>query len=173
MAQKLTNDIIDAAIRGFEAKKTADRHPNQRTPGRCFLVVNTDIPPPRRSGTTQAQVSCCRTSAHGSRKQKRVGQKVKGESEPCVTSVTPEPTKPKRKLSKAGRANIVAALKKRWAAKKAARRLPVAKKTARKKAVKKAAVKTAPAKAAKRKTPAKKSAVKKAAPATVPAEVAG
>jgi hypothetical protein len=55
--------------------------------------------------------------------------------------------KPKRKLSKAGRAAIVAALKKRWAAKEAAAKTQPAKKNAtRKAAIKKAAVKkTAPA----------------------------
>ena|ERR1019366_9303730 len=36
------------------------------------------------------------------------------------SKTTPEAVKPKRKLSAAGKANIVAALKKRWAAKKAA-----------------------------------------------------
>jgi hypothetical protein len=54
----------------------------------------------------------------------------------------PGPSKPKRKLSKAGRAAIVAALKKRWAAKKAAAKTQPAKKNATKKA---AVKKTAPA----------------------------
>jgi hypothetical protein len=67
--------------------------------------------------------------------------------------------KAKRKLSKAGRANIVAALKKRWAEKKAATAKP--KPAAKKTAVKKAAVKKAPVKAS------KKAATKKAAPAAV------
>ena len=39
--------------------------------------------------------------------------KIRGESKPAP--VTPEPSEPKRKLSKAGRAAIVAATKKRWA----------------------------------------------------------
>jgi hypothetical protein len=57
----------------------------------------------------------------------------------------PEPSKPKRKLSAAGKAAIVAALKKRWAAKKAEgvkAKPAVAKKTAVKKAVAKKAAKT-------------------------------
>jgi hypothetical protein len=41
--------------------------------------------------------------------------------------VTPEPAKPKRRLSAAGKAAIVAALKKRWAAKKAAAKQAAAK----------------------------------------------
>jgi hypothetical protein len=72
--------------------------------------------------------------------QQRRWAKVRGESAPPAAA-TPQPAKPKRKLSKAGRANIVAALKKRWAAKKAA--AAKAKPAARKTAVKKAAAKKA------------------------------
>ena len=67
--------------------------------------------------------------------QQRRWAKIRGESEPSAR-VTPEPSKPKRKLSAAGRANIVAALKKRWAAKKAAAKkatAAVAKKAPKKK----------------------------------------
>jgi hypothetical protein len=73
--------------------------------------------------------------------QKRRWARVRGESAPPAAT-KPEPAKPKRKLSKAGRARIVAALKKRWAAKKAAesKAKPVAKK---KTAVKKVAAKKA------------------------------
>jgi hypothetical protein len=51
--------------------------------------------------------------------QQRRWAKIRGESEPPAPAM-PEPPKAKRKLSKAGKAAIVAALKKRWAAKKAA-----------------------------------------------------
>ena len=88
---------------------------------------------------------------------------IKGASE--SPSVTPEPVKPKRKLSAAGKANIVAALKKRWAAKKTAPE--AAKKSAAKAApVKKAAKKSATKKATK-KAPVKKAA--KAPEQTAPA----
>jgi len=62
--------------------------------------------------------------------------KINGASEPPAPA-TEEAAKPKRKLSKAGKAAIVAALKKRWAAKKAeaAKAKPAA---AKKAAVKKA-----------------------------------
>jgi hypothetical protein len=50
--------------------------------------------------------------------QQRRWAKIRGEAAPATK--TAEVAKPKRKLSKAGRANIVAALKRRWAAKKAA-----------------------------------------------------
>jgi hypothetical protein len=81
--------------------------------------------------------------------QERRWAKVRGESEPAAHA-TPESKKPKRKLSKAGKAAIVAALKKRWAAKKAeaAKPKPAGPRTAAvKRAVTKKATgkKTAPA----------------------------
>ena len=82
-----------------------------------------------------------------------------------AVSATPEPVKPKRKLSAAGKANIVAALKKVAAAKKTAPE--AAKKSAAKAApVKKAAKKSATKKATK-KAPVKKAA--KAPEQTAPA----
>src|SRR5260370_9097577 len=81
-------------------------------------------------------------------------------SEPTSKASTPETSKPKRKLSRAGRAAIVAATKARWdrVRAEAAKTKPVA---AKKTAVKWAAVKTAPAKAAKKSAPSKKATVKK------------
>lgn len=77
--------------------------------------------------------------------------KIRGDSKPSSTPVTPEPVKPKRKLTAAGKANIVAALRKRLAAKKAAavKMTPLA---AKKSAAKTAPVKKAAKKAAKKKT---------------------
>src|ERR1039458_9711756 len=74
-------------------------------------------------------------------------------SEPS-SKTTLELSKPKRKLSAAGRKAIVAATKKRWATFHAAKAKPVV--------AKKATVKKAPVKAAK-KAPVKKAAVKKTA----------
>jgi hypothetical protein len=97
-------------------------------------------------------------SAAARRRMKEAQQlrwaKIRGESEsPAPASEAP---KPKRKLSKQGRANIVAALKKRWAEKKTAAAKPV-------RAAKKTAAKKAPAKAA------KKAAAKKTDPTAVEA----
>jgi hypothetical protein len=77
------------------------------------------------------------------------------------------PVARKRKLSAKGRANIIAALKKRWAAKKAAIAPAPPKPAAKKTAVKKAARKT-PAKA----KPARKAAAKVSAPPATPAPTA-
>ena len=88
---------------------------------------------------------------------------------PGKAAATPEPTNRKRRrMSAAGRANIVAALKKRWAAKRAAaeKAHPSAankakpKKTARRVA----AVKAPPAKAASKSALVQKAAVKKSTP---------
>jgi hypothetical protein len=53
--------------------------------------------------------------------QKQRWAKIKGESEKPAPALAPAP-KAKRKLSAAGRAAIVAATKKRWAAVKAAKK---------------------------------------------------
>ena len=71
----------------------------------------------------------------------------------------PEPSRPKRRISKEGMARIIAATKKRWRLAKAAKAEPPVTKKA---AVKKAVLKAPPAKAA------KKAPVKKAAKRTAP-----
>lgn len=161
-AQKFTPEIISAAIDGFEAQKT-------RIDAR-IAELRAMLPgaPPQSvdKGTTEAapQRKRRKFSAGAIRRMKEAQQrrwaKVRGESAPTAPVVKPEPAKPARRLSKAGRANIVAALKKRWAAKKAA---------AAKTVVKKAAVKAPTAKAAKKTAPAKKATAKKAAAKKAPA----
>jgi hypothetical protein len=112
---KLTPEIITAAVLGFEEQKR--RIDDQIAELRALL--------PR--GSTPAATTLTRKRKRFSaaaRKRMREAQqrrwaKIRGESAPPAPA-TPEPSKPKRKLSKAGKAAIVAALKKRWAAKKAA-----------------------------------------------------
>jgi hypothetical protein len=97
--------------------------------------------------------------------QQRRWANIRAESEPT----TPEPSKPKRRLSNAGKAAIVAALKKRWAAKKAAAakaQSAVAKKFA---PVRKKAAKAAKKAAATKKAPAVKTRAKAPAPSTTQA----
>ena len=79
----------------------------------------------------------------------------------AISKASPELSKPKRKLSAAGRKAIIAATKRRWALKRAEAAKSIPAKTA---APKKAAVKkVAPAKAAKKSVPVKKAAVQKPA----------
>jgi hypothetical protein len=128
--QKLTAEIITAAILGFEEQK---RHIDTKIGelramlpgGPAETAATPEVPTRRRKKFSAA------TRKRMKEAQQRRWAKIRGESEPPAPA-TQEPAKPKRKLSKAGRANIVAALKKRWAAVKTA---PVAaKKTAVKKA---------------------------------------
>ena len=145
---RLTNEIINAAILGFESQKT--RIDAQIAELRAMLdggpakpTAATPEAPTRKRKKFSAAVR-----RHMKEAQQLRWSKTRGESEVPAPATT-EPTKAKRKLSRAGRANIVAALKKRWREKKAAavKAVPAA---ARKAAVKKTAVKTAPAKGAKK-----------------------
>ncbi|MEO8594636.1 MAG: hypothetical protein ABI759_15065 [Candidatus Solibacter sp.] len=112
MPQKFTNEIIDAAIEGFEGQKR--RIDEQISELRSMRTRSTEpaapeVPRPRR------KMSASGRKAIAAAQRKRWAAKKGGESVPPKKAVTP-----KRKLSAAGRANIVAALKTRWAAKKAA-----------------------------------------------------
>jgi len=79
--------------------------------------------------------------------QKARWAKIKGETEPLVAP-TPEPAKPKRRISPEGIQRIIAATKKRWRLKRAAAKLAEAAKATPKKALAKkvSAKKQAPAK---------------------------
>jgi|ERR1035438_9337755 hypothetical protein len=163
MPAKLTNEIINAAIVGFEQQKL--HIDTQIAELRSLLTGG----PAESAATPQLPIGKRKKFSAAARKRMKEAQqrrwaKIRGETAPPAP--TPEAPKPKRKLSEAGRAAIVAALKKRWAAKKAAPVTTIKKTVVKKTPVKKAAVKKAPAKAAKKTAPVKKSAAtKKTAPA--------
>ena len=118
---KLSNEIIIAAIDGFESQKS--RIDAQIGELRAMLPGGST----ETAATPKAAPAKRKVSA-AARRRMALGQKKRWAAIIGTTgspSVTPEPVKPKRKLSAAGRAAIVAALKNRWAAKQAA-----AKKTA-------------------------------------------
>ncbi len=118
MPQKLTDEIIDAAIEGFEAQKvrldqkiaelramrSGDHHQDTST-------TAPEAAPRKRRKFSAAAIKRMREA------QKQRWAKVRGQSEP-VQAAAP-PTKPKRKLSAATRARLVANLKKARAAKAA------------------------------------------------------
>ena len=137
-AQKLTHEVLAAAINGFEAQKA--RIDAQIAEVRQILAGNSSEP----AATPETPIRKRKFSAAARRRMKEAQQRrwaAIREAEP--TSVTPEAPKPKRKLSAAGRRAIVAALKKRWASKKAREgeaQAPVVKKATRKAARKKVAV---------------------------------
>ena len=113
MPRKLTNEIIDAAIFGFEEQK-------RRLDAQIadLRAIRDGVPAkdptnsvPVKPGKSKVSAATRRAMADGQRKRWAAAKSAGTKS---------EVGKPKRKLSAAGRASIVAALKKRWAAKKAA-----------------------------------------------------
>lgn len=115
---KLTNEIIIAAIDGFESQKA--RIDGQIAELRAMLPggrTETAATPEAAPRKRKVSAAARRRMAAG---QKKRWAAIKGTSESPSSPATPEPAKPKRTLSAAGRANIIAALKKRMAAKKSA-----------------------------------------------------
>ena len=122
---KLTNEVLIAAILGFEEqKRRIDTHiadlRRMLADGPTAPVVPSETP--RRS---RRKLSAAGRKAIAEAQRKRWAAS-KGESNTAVGS------KPKRKLSAAGKAAIVAALKKRWAAKRVEAGTQPAKRTAAK-----------------------------------------
>jgi hypothetical protein len=115
LTPKISNEIINAAIEGFESQK--QRIDDQIAELRQMLTDGSDS-----EGTTAPRPGRRRMSAAA---RKRIGdaqRKRWAATKPALekkSKVDMAPAK-KRKLSPAGRAAIVAALKKRWAAKKRA-----------------------------------------------------
>jgi hypothetical protein len=116
MPPKLTQEIIAAAIEGFQSQKR--RIDDQITELRSMLTGNpTKNAPPPEAATGKRKKFSTAVRRKMALAQKARWAKTKGEAEPPVIKETP---KPKRKLSAAGRAAIIAATKKMWAAKRAA-----------------------------------------------------
>lgn len=121
----LTKEITEAAIAGFEVQK--QRLDAQIAELRTML--NGAVPATETKTRRKMSPATLRRMREG---QKRRWAKVKGEHRQAESKAP----KPKRRLSAAGKAAIIAALKKRWAAKKAGETLsaPAPKKAARQKA---------------------------------------
>jgi hypothetical protein len=110
----LTNEMIEAAIHGFESQK--QHIDSQIAELRAMLSTSTKRPASDSQpvGRKKRGMSAAGRRAIAEAQRKRWAA-VKAES-----AAPRAAKKTKRKLSVAGRAAIVAALKKRWAAKKAA-----------------------------------------------------
>jgi hypothetical protein len=108
---RLTKEIVEAAIFGFEEQK---RKLDAQIADLRVLFPNghgtarPNAPAPKKKG-----MSAAGRKAIAEAQQRWAAQKAGAQ-------VATAPKKAERKLSAAGRAAIVAALKKRWAAKKAA-----------------------------------------------------
>jgi len=173
--QKLTPEILTAAILGMEVQK--EKLDAKIAELRAILSGGPTEPAatPEPAKRKRRKMSAAGRKAIAEAQRKRwAAAKVQAEA------ATPEPAKPKRRLTAAARAKLVANLKKARAA-KAAKAKAAAKKSAparKKTTATKAPVQTAPAIAAKKAAPVKKAAVrteveKKTAPAAAPATEAG
>jgi cell division septum initiation protein DivIVA len=157
---KLTPEIITAAIEGFESQKR--RLDDQIAELRAMLPGGTS----ETVAATEAPGQKRRRFSAAARRRMKEGQqrrwaKIRGGSQPSTTVPALAP-KPKRKLSAAAKAKLVANLKKARAAKAAKAKA----------AVKKAAPdrkKAAAKKAATKRAPVSKKTGKAPAPSTTPA----
>ena len=118
----LTNEIITAAIEGFESQKK--RIDDQIAELRSFLTGDTAKTVAAPEGTVRKRKQFSEaTKMKMKEAQQRRWAKIKGESEPSAQATVP--AKPKRKMSEAGRMAIAEAVRKRWAAVNAAKEAPV------------------------------------------------
>ena len=115
--QKLTAEIIHAAIEGFESQK---RRIDSQIDELRQLLNGGSAEAGAESGTSARKR---KISAAGRRRmaaaQKARWAKIRGEAEPASSLVAPKPARQKRKLSAAGRKAISEATKRRWALKRA------------------------------------------------------
>ena len=126
--QKLTAEIIHAAIEGFESQK---RRIDSQIDELRQLLNGGSAETGAESGSPARKR---KISAAGRRRmaaaQKARWAKIRGEAEPASSLVAPKPARQKRKLSAAGRKAISEATKRRWALKRAeAAKTSAAKKT--------------------------------------------
>jgi hypothetical protein len=118
MPTKLDNDILAAAIEGFEAqKKRLDAQIaeiRQQMTGGSARAVATPEP-----GRKRRKMSAAGRKRIAEAQRKRWAD-VKKQSGAAPKAAKSEAQKPKRKLSAAGRKRIIEATKKRWALVRAA-----------------------------------------------------
>jgi hypothetical protein len=111
---KLTNEIITAAIEGFEAHKT--RIDGQIAELRALLTggpaESAAAPEPAKRARRKMSAAGRKAIAVAQRKRWAAKKAAEGAAAKVVS-------KPKRKLSAAGRKAIIAATKRRWALKRA------------------------------------------------------
>jgi hypothetical protein len=154
---KVTNEIITAAIEGFESQK--HRIDAQIAELRRMLDGTrgeaTVTPEPAKPARKRMSSAARKRMAEAQRKRWAESKQQSGAAQSTAAA---DVIKPKRKLSAAGRRAIAEATRKRWAAVRAAKaqKVPAAKNAVSKNsAVKKSA----------KKTPARKAAQKAATPA--------
>jgi hypothetical protein len=121
LKQKLTAEIINAAIEGFESQK---RRMDLQIDGlRQLLSPDSTETSPAGGPAPKRKISAAGRRRMAAAQQARWA-KARGEAQPGSSPGMPKP--PKRRLSEAGRKAISEATKKRWALKKAEAQKPQA-----------------------------------------------
>jgi hypothetical protein len=122
---KLTNELVIAAIKGFEEQKRGIDA--QIAELRAFLsgepAERALTPAPEKPARRKVSAAGRKAMAEAQRKRwaaKKGMPAPQASATPTATPASKAASKPKRKLSAAGRAAIIAATKKMWAAKRAA-----------------------------------------------------
>jgi hypothetical protein len=111
--QKLTAEIISAAIEGYETQKR--RIDSQIAELRQLLSTDrAEASAPSRTPAAKRKISAAGRRRMAAAQQARWA-KIRGQAERPSSPAAPAPAKPKRKLSAAGRKAIIEATKKRWA----------------------------------------------------------
>ena len=121
MPQKLTQEIIEAAIKGFQSQKT--EIDSQIAELRSMLAGNstasaatlseTGRPRKKFSAATRRKMAAAQRARYS---------KLRQGSEPTQAASSKPAKRKRRKMSAAGKAAIAAAVKKRWAAIRAAKK---------------------------------------------------
>jgi hypothetical protein len=119
MPTKIDNEILAAAIEGFEAQKkhidTQIAEIRQKLGGGSAEPAATPEP-----GRKRRKMSAAGRKRIAEAQRKRWAASRKGSAAPAKAAKTEAPPKPKRRLSAAGRKRIIEATKKRWAVVRAA-----------------------------------------------------
>jgi cell division septum initiation protein DivIVA len=118
MPQKLSDDVISAAIEGFQAQKR--RLDEQIQELRSLLPGSA----PSRNGSTSSATGPRRKMSAAARKRIAAAQKKRWAAireKSGSSKLTTRSSSSERKLSAAGRKRIIEANKKRWAAVRAAK----------------------------------------------------
>jgi hypothetical protein len=121
MPTRLTNEIITAAIEGFESQKT--RIDQQIVELRSLLTDGSAKAAATADGTSpKSRKFSAATRRRMKEAQQRRWAMIRGESKRSAPAKVP--ATPKRKISAAGRQAIAEAARRRWAAVKAAKEKP-------------------------------------------------
>jgi hypothetical protein len=111
---KLNRNIIEAAIVGFEHQKT--QIDNQIAELRAMLSGGSTP----TAAMPEAAPGKRKKFSAAARRKMALAQKARWAAIKGTSPATPKPAKPKRRISPEGMKRIIAATKKRWAAKRAA-----------------------------------------------------